>query len=101
MVRPNNFNIDVFNLSMEGKHNFWFLDTHHVALSLSYDGVSIIEDNFRSKRANGVHITYRASDVIRGVIRRCFDELYRGSRSALVEVWPLRTGFRRLAASAR
>ncbi len=101
-IEINKLNIDIFNLSLEDyRCNLWFLDTHHVALTSARNGLLILEEGFRSKRANGVHITYWASNVIRKVIFECLQNLIQGNSSTPIATWPLRAQFTRVAANAR
>ena len=58
-------------------------------------GVAILES--RSRRANGVHITYQATNEIRGVIACCLNAWCSGELSVVSDEWPLRPEFRHIA----
>ena len=84
------FNNDVFNYTLQRDSNVWFFDSHHIAESMYKEGVHVIET--KSRRANGVHITYAVSDEIRSVIAKCINA-WSANRSCSSE-WPIRPEFR-------
>ena len=103
-IEINKFNIDVFNLSLEigqldNRCNLWFLDSHHLALTASKNGMQILETGFRLKRANGVHITFWATKIIRETITQCLGNLILGNCHTASVSWPLRDQFAWLAAN--
>ena len=89
------FNRNVFNLSLSLNSNIHFFDSHHIARTLARRGVAILES--RSRRANGVHITYQATNEIRGVIACCLNAWCSGELSVVSDEWPLRPEFRHIA----
>ena len=89
------FNKDVFNFSLQPDSNIYFFDSHHIARTLARRGVPILET--RSRRANGVHITYQATNEIRGVIACCLNAWCAGKLSVVSDEWPMRPEFRNVA----
>lgn len=89
------FNRNVFYFSLRLGTNICFFDSHHIAQTLARRGVPILET--RSRRANGVHITYQATNEIRGVIACCLNAWCSGKLSVVSDEWPMRPEFRHVA----
>ena len=94
-IEINKLNIDLFKFSLGPVSNFWFFDSHHVALSLSNRGTRVLDPS-----RNGVHITFNAKREIWSVICRCITEICSEHPHAQ-QFWPLRDSFRRIAEHAR
>ena len=91
----NKFNNCVFDLTLRANTNIWFYDSHHIAQTLGMRGVQVLET--KSRRANGVHLTYPVTNEIRANISYCLNVLCADSAYNLREIWPLRREFRLLA----
>ena len=94
-VEISHVNREIFMFSLGINSNVWFFDSHHVAVSLSRRGVQVLEKGTR--RANGVHLTYRTSDEIRHVIKNCVTDCCNGNFDSLRSIWPLRPEFRAIS----
>ena len=88
-------NNEIFHFTCRPNSNVWFFDAHHVARVMSVKGEHILETN--SRRANGIHLTYRATNEIRRVIISCFEELCINRSVNIKKLWPLRPDYRRIA----
>ena len=88
-------NNELFHFSLNPKSNLWFYDSHHIAHTLGKRGFQVLETN--SRRANGVHLTYRVTDEIRANIIYCLSVLCVDKIGDLRTNWPLRHEFRMIA----
>ena len=92
-------NNELFHFSLEPNSNLWFYDSHHIAHTLAMRGFQVLETN--SRRANGVHLTYRVTDEIRENIQYCLSMLCVDKIGVLRNNWPLRHEFRMTANNCR